>query len=100
MLKQYEQQTNMGILTGVMLKLPAMACIMLQQSPTIVFILISLSLLCFVWGCAGFAAGKGYPKGLGILGLGSFLGLMILVLLKDRHPMGERSMGGRESTNE
>ena len=100
MLKQYEQQTNMGILGGVLLKLPAMACVMMQAPPTIVLLLLVGSLACFVWGCSGFAAGKGYPKALGLLGLGSFLGLMVLVILKDHHPTGQLTPQDGESTNE
>ena len=100
MLKQYEQQTNMGILGGVLLKLPAMACVMLQAPPIAVMLLLTGSLACFVWGCTGFAAGKGYPKLLGLMGLASFLGLMVLVVLKDRHPSGQLGPTDAESANE
>lgn len=99
MLKQYEQQTNMGILGGVLLKLPAMACVMLQVSPPVVLALVAASLVCFVWGCTGFAAGKGYPKWLGLLGLASFLGLMVLVLLKDHQPSGQLRGSEGKSAN-
>ena len=99
MLKQYEQQTNMGILGGVLLKLPAMACVMMQAPPIAVLLCLVGSLACFVWGCSGFAAGKGYPKALGLLGLTSFLGLMVLVILKDRHPSGQLSSPHDESAN-
>ena len=39
----------------------------------------------FTWGCINYAQGKGYPGALGLLGLLSCIGLIILVCLPDRN---------------
>jgi hypothetical protein len=39
----------------------------------------------FVWGCWNYAKSKGYSGALGLLGLLSAYGLLILVLLSDKH---------------
>ena len=38
----------------------------------------------FVWGCVNLAAVKGYSKWLGLLGLLSCIGLVVLILLPDQ----------------
>ena len=40
----------------------------------------------FIWGCFMYAQGKGYSPWLGLFGLLSIVGLLILVLMPDRHP--------------
>ena len=39
----------------------------------------------FIWGCMNYAVGKGYSKFLGLLGLLSCIGLVVLVLLPDKN---------------
>lgn len=38
-----------------------------------------------IWGCMNYAEGKGHPKWLGLLGLLSVLGLIILVMFPDHY---------------
>lgn len=39
----------------------------------------------FIWGCMNYAEGKGHSKWLGLLGLLSCPGLIVLMCLPDRH---------------
>jgi hypothetical protein len=43
----------------------------------------------FTWGCMNYAEGEGHPKWLGLFGLLSYVGLIILVILPD-HYVGAR----------
>lgn len=97
MLESHRPITNLGILIGVLLKLPAMAGVMMAAPPPVVWGLLGLSLLSFSIGCGAFAAGKGYSAAWGLLGLTSFLGLMVLVLLPDKHPGGTRTAPAQSS---
>lgn len=51
---------------------------------------VSLAILClgivfFIWGCVSYAQGKGQSPALGLLGFFSICGLIILILLPDKH---------------
>jgi hypothetical protein len=50
--------------------------------------LFVLGFVFFIWGCMSYAAGKGHRKAFGFLGLLSFLGLLILMALPDKHRQG------------
>jgi hypothetical protein len=52
----------------------------------VVLALIATAL--YLWGCFNYAIGKGYSPWVGLLGLASIFGLLILVLLKDRYKDG------------
>lgn len=52
---------------------------------------VVLSLGCavlFIYGCMQYCKGKGYPAALGLLGLLSIIGLIILAVLPDKHKGG------------
>jgi len=42
----------------------------------------------FIWGCVNYAQGKGYSPWLGLLGLLSCIGLIVLVILPDKNKDG------------
>jgi hypothetical protein len=44
-----------------------------------------VGLVLWIWGCVNYAEGKGYSKWFGLLGLLSFIGLAILVIMHDRN---------------
>jgi hypothetical protein len=46
---------------------------------------IIVGFLFFMWGCSSYAQGKGYSQWFGALGLFSIFGLIVLVLLPDKH---------------
>jgi hypothetical protein len=43
----------------------------------------------FVWGCASYALGKGHHGAWGLVGLLTFIGLIILAYLPDKHKIEE-----------
>jgi hypothetical protein len=43
-------------------------------------------LVVFAWGCCMYAEGKGYHPVVGVVGLFSLIGLLILAALHDKHP--------------
>ena len=48
----------------------------------------------FIWGCVNYAQGKGYSPWLGLLGLLSCIGLLVLVILPDKYKSGGPPAGG------
>ena len=87
MLEQYRKKTNIGI--GIGLAMQIMANVLLDRADQISIIAGIVFALAgtvvFIWGCISYARGKGYHPALGLLGLMYLLGLLILVLLRDKH---------------
>ncbi len=80
MLAECKTNTNVGVGLGIILQ------IMGGMTNGFLGILLSLAgTAAFLWGCFNYAKGKGYPSVLGLLGLLSCLGLIILVVLPDKH---------------
>jgi hypothetical protein len=50
--------------------------------PVVLFLLVSM--FCFVSACRSYAASKGYPRRFALLGLLTFVGFVVMVLLPDR----------------
>jgi hypothetical protein len=85
MLPEKKTKTNIGI--GVSIVIDIVAHFVPHTgrvAATLGLILLLIGLGFFIWGCMNYAEGKGHPKWFGFLGLGSFIGLFILVLLPDR----------------
>jgi hypothetical protein len=61
---------------GVLVELSGVATI-----PGLIFLVLGAGFL--ILGCTGYAVAKGYSKWIGLLGSGSLLGLIILVLLPE-----------------
>jgi TRAP-type C4-dicarboxylate transport system permease small subunit len=90
MLSEKKTKTNIGVGTGIVLQIvgrilstnvdPAATVRMVLG-----LILVFAGAIFLIWGCTNYAAGKGRSKWLGLLGLLSFIGLIILVLLPDHH---------------
>lgn len=91
MLNEYQTRINLGIGIGVLLSLPALLLVLLQKAPTIVFLLLLVSIAFFCWGCSGYARAKGYHWLLGLLAIIPPVGLLVLLLLPDRRPMSART---------
>ena len=86
MLAEYKTKTNIGVGIGLILEIGGQ--IINRQMPALILVgsLIALvGVVFFIWGCMNYAAGKGYSKVLGLLGLLSCIGLIILVVLPDKN---------------
>jgi hypothetical protein len=54
-------------------------------SPTAGLVFTIVGVMFFTWGCMNYAEGKGHSKWLGLLGLLSCIGLLVLIFLPDRN---------------
>lgn len=81
----FQQQAYIGIGTSFGLDFVARMVFASSTPDNFLGVAIGVISLCFfIWGCAGYAEGNGYPKWLGGLGLFCCIGLVILILLPDR----------------
>jgi len=83
----YRRQAHLGIPFGYILQLFGGALLRFETNVVMFYgekFLVLAGVGLVIWGCAGYAAGKGYPKWLGALGLLSCLGVFFLILLPDR----------------
>ena len=85
MLAEYKTKTNIGVGLGILLQLAGRLVSRNEATALVGFILILVGVVFFIWGCMNYAAGKGHSKLLGLLGLLSCIGLLILIFLPDRH---------------
>jgi len=86
MLAEYKTKTNTGVATGIILEIAGQIIIREMPNLALVGAIITLiGVIFFIWGCMNYAAGKGYSQLLGLLGLFSCIGLVILVLLPDKN---------------
>ena len=89
MLAEYKTKTNIGV--GVGIGMSFAGRMMMRSSggsgaaAMLGGVIALAGLLPFVWGCSMYAKGKGYSPWFGALGLLSCLGLLVLVLMPDRH---------------
>ena len=83
MLAHKKRNTNIGILGGIILQMAGRS---LLNSGSMLGLLLSFAgSICFIWGCCNYAQGKGYHWAFGFLGLLSCIGLLVLVVLPDKH---------------
>ncbi|OQB75901.1 MAG: hypothetical protein BWX92_02317 [Deltaproteobacteria bacterium ADurb.Bin135] len=86
MIAEKKRRTNIGVGIGIVLQ--SVGQVLQNEEPStapIGFLLTTVGLVLFVWGCFNYAQGKGYSQWLGLLGLLSCIGLIVLVVLPDRH---------------
>lgn len=86
MLAANRTKTNIGVGVGIILQVIGRLLVLHNPNLALVgFILTLVGLVFFVWGCMNYAEGKGHSKWLGLLGLLSCIGLIVLVLMPDRN---------------
>ena len=85
MLAKNKRNTNIGVGIGVPLEV---AGSLMMEKPSLELwasILFLAGVVFFIWGCINYAVGKGHSKVMGLLGILSCIGLVILVLLPDKN---------------
>lgn len=85
MLPNYKRKANNCIGTALVLSVGGVVLTMTKFAPMGPVVAIS-ALPIFVLGCCAYAKAKGYHWIWGLLGLTSLPGLLVLMLIKDRHP--------------
>lgn len=87
MLREYKRNTNIGVGIGWIMVAAANVPMRtgLYGGATVGYILYAIGTILFLWGCGQYARGKGYSPYWGALGLLYLLGLLVLVLMPDRH---------------
>jgi hypothetical protein len=86
MLQDKKTKTNIGVGLGILIQL--LHVVLVGEgyiSPNLGLIIEIVGLVFFTWGCMNYAEGKGHSKWLGLLGLLSCIGLVILIFLPDRN---------------
>lgn len=79
-------QANLGVGMGIVLQLAGFYLHHTATLPDLVGLaLILMSIPAFIWGGMNYAEGKGHSKWVGLLGVAGILGLVILIVLPDRH---------------
>lgn len=93
MLAEKRTATNIGIGAGIGLEILAIALVV-SGRPLLSLLALPVllaSAVFFAWGCWSYAAGKGYPGVLGLLGMFfGFIGLLIMIVLPDKCRDGRR----------
>ena len=86
MLADKKRNTNIGIILGIALQFGGRS--ILEEGNILGLPVVLAGSVAFIWGCCNYAQGKGHHWALGFLGLLSCLGLIVLVLLPDKHKGG------------
>ena len=82
MLPENKTNTNIGVGLGLILQIVGRVVL---GGSVLGLALVLVGLVLFIWGCMNYAVGKGHSKWLGLLGLLSCIGLVILIFLPDHH---------------
>ena len=87
MLKEYKRDTNIGVGAGFVLVAFGKYALATGSfgGPVFGWVVLLTGIGLFLWGCGQYAQGKGHSKYWGALGLLYLLGLLVLVLMPDRH---------------
>jgi hypothetical protein len=83
MLPEKKIKTNIGVGIGIILEIAANVLSTHHIQPLLALVCWLLGAFFFVWGCMNYAEGKGHSKLLGLLGLLSCIGLIVLIFLPD-----------------
>lgn len=87
MLQEYKRKTNIGVGVGIVLQIVGRVLVTTDSAggELVGSLVLMTGIACFIWGCAQYAKAKGHSPYWGALGLLSIIGLIVLVLLSDKH---------------
>ena len=90
LLQEYKRKTNIGVGLGFLALTFGNYAIRTGAlgGPMMGLILCLVGIPLFLWGCGQYARGKGHSPWWGALGLLYVLGLLVLVVMPDRHKDG------------
>jgi hypothetical protein len=80
MLAKYKKDTTFGVGAGIALHVAGSLI-----GGTLGWAVALAGSIAFIWGCINYAKGKGYPGVVGLLGLLSCIGVIILLVLPDKY---------------
>jgi hypothetical protein len=84
MLSEQKRNTNIGVGAAILLQIAAR--VLSNEGRVAVSYVVAVAAgLLFVWGCGQYAKAKGYSTWYGLLGLLYLVGLVILVLFRDKN---------------
>lgn len=84
--RRYARTTNIGVGLGILLKLVGAVLVGSSETQALGSLILAAGFGMFIWGCAAYAEGKGYPGHYGLLGLFSIWGIVALAAMKERKP--------------
>ncbi len=84
MLAQYKRTTNIGVGIGILVSV-AGRLLIVRGAPQLGMLVVLAGFVLFIWGCAQYCRGKGQSPWLGLFGILSIFGLIILFFLPDKH---------------
>ncbi len=86
MLAEYKRKTNIGVGLGILAQFVGFVLIVVAYEVAILgYSFLFGGIVLFIWGCWSYAKGKGYEGAVGLLGLFTIIGLIILACLPDKH---------------
>jgi len=87
LLKEYKRNTNIGVGIGWLVLTVGNIAVRTGSlgGPVVGYLMCLIGLVLFLWGCGQYARGKGYSVYWGALGLLYIIGLLVLVLMPDKH---------------
>jgi hypothetical protein len=87
MLPEFKRKTNWGVGLGLLMQLAGKVLQSSDESGLVEIgeILAIFGFVPLIWGCVQYAKGKGLSPYFGALGLFWIVGLVVLVLLPDKH---------------
>ena len=85
MIPEYKTKTNIWVAVGLGLQAASMLLSRYGVPPVAALVVRLVGFLVLIGGCFYYAQAKGYSRWWGLLGLFNLLGLLLLVLFRDRH---------------
>ena len=92
MLAAYERRTNIGVGAGLLVSI-AGRVLTVRGYPQLGLLIALAGFILFIWGCAEYCNGKGQSPWLGLFGILSIFGLLVLFFLPDRHKDARATAG-------
>lgn len=97
MIAEKQKRSNIGVGIGIVLEIAGRVMLGIARENITLGAIGGVTLLVgvvfFIWGCMSYAEAKGYSALLGLLGLFSCVGLLILIILPDKNKDGGPTIG-------